>query len=301
MHPANLLHTPISPAAWHTGAMQSKPNPKPLLILLHGTCLNGGQWALYRDLLADAAEIAAPDLPGHGVHAHTAFSLDAAVQAVHEQVCQAQPRQQPVILGGHSLGGFVAMSYAERHPDQLAGLILIGSATEPGGPGAIVYRAVARLWEMAGPQRVQQLHEHTLGRMADARVWNAVQARGESFGAVREAWAQVMQHCGSRQLRQVRCRAGAGRATRSTASANQALCCCRAARASHYRRRAHPPLAAHASGRGCCRVAQLDCRFAHEHRCGMKAVAALQYARLRRHACQITWADNVSQGLFTLL
>ena len=185
--------------------MQSKPNPKPLLILLHGTCLNGGQWALYRDLLADAADIAAPDLPGHGVHAHTAFSLDAAVQAVHEQVCQAQARQQPVILGGHSLGGFVAMSYAERHPDQLAGLILIGSATEPGGPGAIVYRAVARLWEMAGPQRVQQLHEHTLGRMADARVWNAVQARGESFGAVREAWSQVMQHCGSRQLRQVRC------------------------------------------------------------------------------------------------
>ena len=187
--------------AWHTGAM----NHKPLLILLHGTCLNGDQWALYRDLLADVAEIAAPDLPGHGVHAHQPFSLDAAVQSIHALVRQAQARQQPVILGGHSLGGFVAMSYAERHPDQLAGLILIGSATEPGGPGAFIYRAVAQLWEMAGPQRVQQLHEHTLGRMADARVWAAVQARGESFGAVQEAWTQVMQHCGSRQLQQVHC------------------------------------------------------------------------------------------------
>lgn len=178
---------------------------KPLLILLHGTCLNGEQWALYRDLLAGVADIAAPDLPGHGVHAEQAFSLDVAVQAIHEQVCQAQARQQSVILGGHSLGGFVAMTYAERHPDPLAGLILIGSATEPGGPGAIVYRAIAQLWEIAGPQRVQQLHEHTLGRMADARVWAAVQARGESFGAVRAAWTQVMQHCGSRQLQRVAC------------------------------------------------------------------------------------------------
>ena len=86
------------------------------------------------------------------------------------------------------------------------GLALMGSATEPGGPGAVLYRATARLWELAGPERVQWLHEQTLGRAADGRVWTAIHAQGgESFGAVRDAWTQVMDNCGSHQLRQVRC------------------------------------------------------------------------------------------------
>lgn len=178
---------------------------KPLLILLHGTCLNGGQWALYRELMADVAQVLAPDLPGHGMHAAQPFTLDTAVQGVHALVQRVGPGRA-VFLGGHSLGGFVAMSYAERYPDQLAGLALMGSATEPGGPGAFVYRAIAKLWELAGPQRVQWLHEQTLGRMADPRVWSAIQAHGgESFGAVRAAWHEVMRHCGSRQLQQVPC------------------------------------------------------------------------------------------------
>ncbi len=178
---------------------------KPLFILLHGTCLNGAQWAPYRALLEDVAEVSTPDLPGHGVRAADTFTLDAAVRIVHEHVQAAAPGR-PVIVGGHSLGGFVAMSYAERHPAALAGLALMGSATEPGGPGAVLYRATARLWELAGPERVQWLHEQTLGRAADGRVWTAIHAQGgESFGAVRDAWTQVMDNCGSHQLRQVRC------------------------------------------------------------------------------------------------
>lgn len=242
---------------------------RPLLVLLHGTCLNAGQWDLYADLLADVAEVAAPDLPGHGTRAAQPFTLDAAVQVVQQTIAAhtggdhggsnsgssapgmaaapdaphtphapdapgapgaprtsgapdkpgappprpaplapstAPPAARPVVLGGHSLGGFVAMTYAQRHPTRLQGLALMGSATEPRGPGAAIYRAIARLWELAGPARVQWLHERTLGRRADPRLWAAVQAHGgESFGAVRAAWADVMRHCGSRQLRHVAC------------------------------------------------------------------------------------------------
>lgn len=174
-----------------------------LLVLLHGTCLNGGQWAPYGPLLADVAEVLAPDLPGHGQRAGERFSLARAVEGVEALIDAAG--QRPVILGGHSLGGFVAMSVAERLANRLAGLALMGSATEPAGPGSPLYRWLARAMQRAGPERMRRVHEHTLGRWADAHLWSAVRARGEHFGAVNDAWNEVMRHCGSRQLRRVTC------------------------------------------------------------------------------------------------
>ena len=175
----------------------------PLFILLHGTCFNGAQWRVYEQLLADVAEVCAPDLPGHGARAAQPFSMAAARRVVHEAVQTAGAR--PVILGGHSLGGFVAMSYAAVHGRRLAGLVLMGSATEPRCRAAASFRMVARLWEAMGAERVRQMHELTVGRRADARVWRAISARGESFGAVRAAWWAVMAHSGSWQLRRVPC------------------------------------------------------------------------------------------------
>ena len=178
-------------------------NSIPILVLLHGTRLTGAQWTGYAERLADVAEVRTPDLPGHGRRAHQAFTLAAAVQTVESVVAAAGER--PVLLAGHSLGGFVAMSYAEQHPTRLGGLALMGSATEPGGPGAGVYRLLARLWALAGPARMQRLDARVLGRLLDTRIWAAIQAEGEYFGAVDAAWSEVMRHCGSHQLRHVAC------------------------------------------------------------------------------------------------
>ena len=42
------------------------------------------------------------------------------------------PPGSPVVLVGHSLGGYAAMAYAAAHADTLAGLVLAGrSATRP--------------------------------------------------------------------------------------------------------------------------------------------------------------------------
>lgn len=120
------------------------------------------------------------------------------------------PNQVDAVGHGGEDAGHQAVALRVFQPFQRfgngLGLALMGSATEPGGPGAVLYRATARLWELAGPERVQWLHEQTLGRAADGRVWTAIHAQGgESFGAVRDAWTQVMDNCGSHQLRQVRC------------------------------------------------------------------------------------------------
>ncbi|RMX11306.1 alpha/beta hydrolase [Vandammella animalimorsus] len=175
----------------------------PLLILLHGTRLNGAQWHAYGPLLQGVAQVLAPDLPGHGLRAGETFSLALAAQQLDEMIAQAGPR--PVVLGGHSLGGYVAMSYAQQHPQRLAGLALMGCAAEPRGAGAWMYRQVARLWEAAGPDGMARLDALWLGRVAHAPTWAAMRARGGDFGQIRLAWGEVMRHCGAHQLRQVAC------------------------------------------------------------------------------------------------
>lgn len=187
-------------AASHTA---TDTGARPLLILLHGTRLNGAQWHAYGPLLHDIAEVLAPDLPGHGLRAADTFSLALATQQIDELITQAGPR--PVLLGGHSLGGYVAMSYAQQHPQRLAGLALMGCAAEPRGAGAWMYRQLARLWEAAGPTGMARLDALWLGRVAHAPTWAAVRARGGSFEQIRTAWGEVMRHCGAHQLRQVAC------------------------------------------------------------------------------------------------
>lgn len=173
------------------------------LILLHGTAMTGAQWAPYAALLSDVADVQAPDLPAHGTRAAQAFSMAAAMATVEPLIAAAG--RQPVVLAGHSLGGYVAMAVAERHPDALAGLVLIGSAAEPGGRGSGLYRALSRGYDWLGPQRMARISHQSLRRMVDARVWPALDAGGFYYGAVTPAWTAVMASSRLAQLRAVRC------------------------------------------------------------------------------------------------
>ncbi len=180
-----------------------KGTARPLLILLHGTRMNAGQWAGYERALGDLVEVLAPDLPGHGLRADESFSLAQAVTDVERLVADAGERA--VILGGHSLGGYAALCYAERYPDRLAGLALMGSAAEPEGLGADLYRLLGRCWEGLGPAGMAQLDDVYFGRVADPEIWAAIQARGGQFQQIRMAWDDVIEHCSARQLSAVRC------------------------------------------------------------------------------------------------
>ena len=178
-------------------------NSRALLILLHGTAMTGAQWAPYAALLADVADVRAPDLPGHGTRAAQGFSMDAAVSTVEALITAECGRA--VVLAGHSLGGYVAMAVAERHPDTLAGLVLIGSAVEPVGRGSGLYRGLARCYDWLGPDRMAHTSRRWLRRMLDVRVWRALDAGGFYYGAVTPAWTAVMASSRLAQLRAVRC------------------------------------------------------------------------------------------------
>jgi len=161
------------------------------LVLVHGTRVSGVQWAAHRRWLEPEFEVVTPDLPRHGQSVDIPFTMGAAVEIVARAV-ESAPDGIPVVLAGHSLGGYVAMTYASQHSDRLAGLVLMGSTAVPSGPGAAVYRALGWATETAGPERMTRFNERILSRISPPEVAGPILREGYYFTDIPTMWAEVM-------------------------------------------------------------------------------------------------------------
>lgn len=99
------------------------------VVLVHGVRTSRTMWRPQVEALARAGVPAiAVDLPGHGTRAGERFTLDGAVATVAEA---AADLDGPVLVAGLSLGGYVAIAHAARHPAQVGGLLAAGCCTVP--------------------------------------------------------------------------------------------------------------------------------------------------------------------------
>ncbi len=92
------------------------------LILLHAFPLDRTMWEPQLAGLADAARVVALDLPGFGESSVAEFSIEGAADVVAEFLT-VREIPKPVVCG-LSMGGYVALALARKHPNRLAGLIL---------------------------------------------------------------------------------------------------------------------------------------------------------------------------------
>lgn len=176
---------------------------KPRLVLVHGTRMNSAQWDPYRTLIC-GAEMVAIDLPGHGARVGEEFTTDGAVAAISAAVHGRAP-DQPVVLAGHSLGGYMASVYAARHPDVLDVLVLIGATADPAGPLTTVYRGFAAILPRVGPERMARLANAVMRGLGAKGQAAAVLPDGSAYAALPAAWEAVIQNCGPGLLQGVRC------------------------------------------------------------------------------------------------
>lgn len=98
----------------------------PVLVLLHGFPLDHRMWDEVAQALPDDLTVLAPDLPGLGASDLSGFgepSLEAAADAVASTLHDAGASS--VVVAGLSMGGYVALALAERHPELVAGLALV--------------------------------------------------------------------------------------------------------------------------------------------------------------------------------
>ena len=99
----------------------------PPLVLVHGSGGGKESWlALLRELLAHTVRGIALDLPGHGKSTGPGLQDIFSYSHVIESFVQALGLQEPV-LGGHSMGGGIALACALAFPEKLGGIALIGS------------------------------------------------------------------------------------------------------------------------------------------------------------------------------
>lgn len=97
------------------------------IVLLHGYLESGRIWQSFIEHFPEGFRFIIPDLPGHGDSGswdtvHTMDEVAGAVQAILEAEGISK-----VFLAGHSMGGYVAMAFADLFPDRLSGYALVHS------------------------------------------------------------------------------------------------------------------------------------------------------------------------------
>lgn len=88
------------------------------LILLHGYPLDGSMWKPARKHLAWKGPVIAPNLWPSG-------AAEPSLDVVADDLAPLVPG--PAVIAGFSMGGYVALALAERHPHLVAALALINS------------------------------------------------------------------------------------------------------------------------------------------------------------------------------
>ncbi|RRD46877.1 alpha/beta fold hydrolase [Tessaracoccus sp. OH4464_COT-324] len=167
---------------------------KPLVILVHGTRITKEEWAGYDELLPQA-EVHAFDLPGHGDRQELRCTRTHILDAFDAALARRRPGQ-PVILVGHSLGGYFSMWYVARRRPDLAALVLVGATADPARPLAAVYRGFAKLLDWVGAERMTRF----VNRVVRLVGVKEVQPGPELYEALGEAWQLVFDECGPERL-----------------------------------------------------------------------------------------------------
>jgi len=101
------------------------------VVLLHGFAEDGSIWNYLTGQIAKEFFVIVPDLPGSG---HSVI-LDgnpgmtdyaSAVKAIVDKVLGDKPVKLFTLIG-HSMGGYIALAFAEKYPDRLNGIGLFHS------------------------------------------------------------------------------------------------------------------------------------------------------------------------------
>ena len=100
------------------------------IVLLHGFLENQTMWQNLVPELSKKHRIITIDLLGHGESGCVGYvhSMEDNAEAVHSVLQELRIRK--AIFVGHSMGGYVALAFAELYPAALKGLVLLNSTSK---------------------------------------------------------------------------------------------------------------------------------------------------------------------------
>jgi pimeloyl-ACP methyl ester carboxylesterase len=99
------------------------------VVLLHGFLENKTMWDKYVSALSKNHRIITIDLLGHGETECLGYVHSMEDQADMIFAVLISLRIRKIVLVGHSMGGYVALAFAELYPDNVKGLFLLNSTS----------------------------------------------------------------------------------------------------------------------------------------------------------------------------
>ncbi len=157
------------------------------LVFVHGYGGRNLQWLYQLRAFGQTMRVIAPDLRGHGQSddpARPSITIETLVDDLEATLAQLET-QRPFLLVAHSFGGAIAAEFALRHPDEVSGLVLIGTPARfiltPGArqlmslPGPVIETLKARLGIAiyADARTMRRMHDGAMSR------WRGDQRLGE--------------------------------------------------------------------------------------------------------------------------
>ncbi|MNS87250.1 3-oxoadipate enol-lactonase 2 [compost metagenome] len=99
------------------------------IVLLHGFLENKNMWQEFVSEFSTKYRVITIDLLGHGDTECLGYihSMEDNADAVHEVLSKLRIRK--AIFAGHSMGGYVALAFAELYPEHIKGLVLLNSTS----------------------------------------------------------------------------------------------------------------------------------------------------------------------------
>jgi 3-oxoadipate enol-lactonase len=98
------------------------------ILLVHGFPLDHTMWSAQIDMLSQSSRVIAPDLRGFGrsplgkVHPSRGITMEQYADELAE-LLDAIGIEEPIVLAGFSMGGYVAWQFVRRHSDRLRALV----------------------------------------------------------------------------------------------------------------------------------------------------------------------------------
>jgi pimeloyl-ACP methyl ester carboxylesterase len=168
----------------------------PALVLLHAFPLNASMWSAQREALGESYRVICPDQRGFGGTqlGHDDPSLDEVADDVAAMLDAR--KVGTCVLGGLSMGGYVAMALLRRHPERVRGLILADTKAGADSPEGVANRLRIAEQVVADGNAQLLLDEVLPALVGDTTkesrplVFGRVKALVERAPAYAVAWAQ---------------------------------------------------------------------------------------------------------------
>ncbi len=147
----------------------------PTLLAVHGLTANSRCWDTLAGALVPGYRLLAPDLRGRGGSGHPerGYSLEhhlGDLLALQENLHPA-----PLVLVGHSLGAFISLAFAARHPHRVRGLVLVdgGGRLAPEEMRAVTAAIMPSLERLGRVFPSVEAYLAAMSRFPALQPWNA--------------------------------------------------------------------------------------------------------------------------------